>query len=194
MLSTLLCVCAAFSQTQADEMPWVQVAKDKKGFVLEPSGKPFTPWGFNYDHDTEGRLLEDYWDKEWDKVEAHFGQMKKLGANVVRIHLQVGKFMDGPDKANEKALARLDVLLRLAEKNHLYLDLIGLGCYHKADVPPWYDKLTEKNRWDVQARFWRTIAGRSNRTLKRATSEGMLSSALSGSCRCSKRTACRLRS
>ena len=61
-------------------MPWVQVAKDKKSFVLEPSAKSFTPWGFNYDHDTEGRLIEDYWEKEWHKVEAHFAQMKTLAA------------------------------------------------------------------------------------------------------------------
>src|SRR5437879_139469 len=99
---------------QAGDMPWIAVSKDKKGFVLEPSGKKFTPWGFNYDHDSKGRLIEDYWDEEWATVKTHFGQMKKLGANVVRIHLQVGKFMDSPDKANEKALDRLDKLLRLA--------------------------------------------------------------------------------
>ena len=68
--------------------------------------------------------------------------MRKLGANVVRIHLQLGKFMDAPDKANEKALARLDKLLALTEKERLYLDLTGLGCYHKKDVPGWYDKLS----------------------------------------------------
>src|ERR671933_550047 len=79
---------------RADEMPWVQVAKDKKGFVLDPSGRPFVPWGFNYDHDDKGRLIEDYWEGEWPTVEAHFGQMKGLGANVVRVHLQFGKFMD----------------------------------------------------------------------------------------------------
>ena len=61
MLATLLCVCATFSNAQADEMPWVQVAKDKKTFALESSGKSFTPWGFNYDHDAQGRLIEDYW-------------------------------------------------------------------------------------------------------------------------------------
>jgi sugar phosphate isomerase/epimerase len=72
--------------------------------------------GFNYDHDDQGRLLEDDWVKEWDKVEAHFAQMKKLGANVVRVHLQVGNFMDGPDKANAKALDRLGRLLELAER------------------------------------------------------------------------------
>ncbi len=144
----------------ADEMPWVAVSKDKKEFVLEPSGRPFVPWGFNYDHDDKGRLIEDYWGDEWPTVEAHFGQMKKLGANVVRVHLQLGKFMDGPDKPNGKALDRLGKLLGLAEKGHLYLDLTGLGCYHKKDVPAWYDRLAEKGRWDVQARFWQAVAGR----------------------------------
>ena len=57
----------------------------------------------------------------------HFGQMKKLGANVVRIHLQLGKFMDGPDKPNAKALDRLGKLLELAERTGLYLDLTGPG-------------------------------------------------------------------
>jgi hypothetical protein len=145
---------------RTDEMPWVQVSRDKKGFVLEPSGKRFVPWGFNYDHDEKGRLLEDYWEAEWPTVEAHFAQMKKLGANVVRVHLQFGKFMDGPDKPNGKSLERLGKLLALAERHRLYLDLTGLGCYHKADVPAWYDKLSEKDRWEVQARFWQAVAGR----------------------------------
>jgi aryl-phospho-beta-D-glucosidase BglC (GH1 family) len=141
-------------------MPWVEVAKDKSGFVLRPSDKPFVPWGFNYDHDEKGRLLEDYWETEWPKIEADFAQMKTLGANVVRVHLQLGKFMDGPDKPNAKALDRLAKLVRLAETTGLYLNLTGLGCYHKADVPAWYDKLAEKDRWDVQARFWAAVAGR----------------------------------
>src|SRR5262245_46086134 len=84
--------------------------------------------------------------------------MKKLGANVVRVHLQLGKFMDGPDKPRARALDRLGKLLGLAERLRLYLDLTGLGCYHKKDVPPWYDKLPEKERWAVQARFWEAIA------------------------------------
>jgi hypothetical protein len=141
-------------------MPWLAVSKDRKGFVLVPSRKRFVPWGLNYDHDDKGRLLEDYWEDEWPTVEAHFGQMKKQGANVVRVHLQLGKFMDGPEKANEKALDRLGKLLALAERLRLYLDLTGLGCYHKQDVPAWYDKLSEKERWDVQGRFWRAVAGR----------------------------------
>lgn len=142
----------------AQEVPWVKVAKDATSFTLEPGGKRFNPWGFNYDHDQKGRLIEDYWQDEWPTVEKHFAAMKKLGANVVRVHLQFGKFMDAADKPNAKSLARLGDLLKLAEKEKLYLDLTGLGCYHKKDVPEWYDQLSEKARWDAQANFWTAIA------------------------------------
>ncbi len=144
----------------AAAMPWVAVARGGKSFVLEPSGRPFIPWGFNYDHDDRGRLLEDYWESEWPSVEAHFAQMKALGANVVRVHLQFGRFMRGPARPNARALDRLVTLVRLAEKVGLYLDLTGLGCYHRKDVPAWYDRLAEQDRWDAQARFWRAVAER----------------------------------
>ena len=129
-------------------------------FVLARSGKSFRIWGVNYDHDAQGngRLLEDYWEEEWSVVQEDFREIRALGANVVRIHLQLGRFMRGPDDANRKALSRLRKLLKLAESNGLYLDLTGLGCYHKKDVPPWYDGLDEARRWEVQANFWRAIA------------------------------------
>ncbi|HJZ56038.1 MAG TPA: cellulase family glycosylhydrolase, partial [Gemmataceae bacterium] len=158
--SAVVSLVVLFDAAAGAEMPWVRVSDDQKGFTLDPSGKAFAPWGFNYDHDPKGRLIEDYWEDEWARVEADFAQMKKLGANVVRVHLQFGKFMDGPDRPNEKALDRLGKLLALTEREGLYLDLTGLGCYHKADVPAWYDTLAEADRWDAQARFWVAVAGR----------------------------------
>jgi hypothetical protein len=151
-------VGAAYAEWRGD-LPRVVVSMDKKGFRLD-TGKPFVPWGFNYDHDEQGRLIEDYWEKEWEKVEADFAQMKKFGANVVRVHLQLGKFMSAADKPDANALDRLGKLVKLAETNRLYLNLTGLGCYHKKDVPAWYDKLGEAERWDVQARFWEAVASR----------------------------------
>jgi Cellulase (glycosyl hydrolase family 5) len=159
LLVLILC-CSGPAAADAPKLEAVRVSRDGKGFVLEPSGKKFLPWGFNYDHDARGRLIEDYWHDEWDAVGRHFGEMKQLGANVVRVHLQFGKFMAAADKPNEKALARLGDLLQLAEKEGLYLDLTGLGCYHKADVPDWYDALPEGDRWAAQARFWEAVAGR----------------------------------
>ena len=139
----------------------VRPSPDGRSFVLTESGAPFRVWGVNYDHDSHGengRLLEDYWDAEWETVRGDFQEMKELGANVVRIHLQTGKFMTTADMPNEKALAQLRRLLELAEQTGLYLDITGLGCYHKADTPPWYDAMDEAARWAVQARFWSAVA------------------------------------
>lgn len=125
---------------------------------MSSSGKPFVAWGVNYDHDPKGRLLEDYWDKEWALVEADFREIKALGVNVVRIHLQVARFLDAPLEPNRHALRQLTRLVALAEKTGLYLDLTGLGCYHRKDVPPWYDALSEAKRWAAQAVFWEAVA------------------------------------
>lgn len=155
----LLGVLLISSRVAAD-MPWVKVSGTSEGFVLEPSGQPFIPWGFNYDHDRDGALLEDYWNQRWAEVEEDFAEMKELGANVVRVHLQFGRFMDTADRANPQALEQLGRLLELADAQGLYLDLTGLGCYHKQDVPPWYDELSEQQRWDAQAAFWSAVAER----------------------------------
>jgi hypothetical protein len=138
----------------------VRVSEDGRGFVLEPSGEAFRAHGFNYDHDEEGRLLEDYWLDEWPKVEEDFQEMKDLGARVVRIHLQFGRFFPEPGAPDREQLDRLGDLLDLADRVGLYLNLTGLGCYHKQDVPDWYDDLSEADRWEAQAEFWRAIAGR----------------------------------
>jgi hypothetical protein len=148
-------------QSTAGEMQWLRVSDNRQGFVQEKSGQFFVAWGFNYDHDAEGRLLEDYWDSQWPKVEQDFREMKQLGANVVRIHLQFGKFMKGPEEPNEAALRQYARLVALAEKTNLYLDVTGLGCYHKKDVPKWYDRLSEEARWAAQANFWKHVSQRS---------------------------------
>ncbi len=140
------------------EHGWVQVAADNRSFIGGESGRKFVPWGFNYDHDGTGRLIEDYWDTEWPTIVEDFREMKEFGATVVRIHLQFGKFMRGPDEPNQKSLRQLTRLVSLAEEVGLYLDLTGLGCYHKQDVPPWYDKLEEQERWATQAVFWEAVA------------------------------------
>jgi CubicO group peptidase (beta-lactamase class C family) len=141
-----------------------EVRIEDGGFRLSESGRRFVPWGFNYDHDEAGRLLEDYWEAEWPKVAEDFREMKELGANTVRIHLQLARFLESPDRPNRVALDRLDRLLALAEETRLYLDLTGLGCYRKSDVPAWYDALPETGRWESQAAFWAAVAERSARS------------------------------
>src|SRR5262245_34137617 len=124
----LAALSVAVASANAAEMEHIHVSADQRGFVVAKSGKPFVPWGVNYDHDERGRLIEDYWAEEWKKVEEDFGEIRDLGANVVRIHLQFGKFMDAADKPNGDQLARLEKLLALAERTGVYLDVTGLGC------------------------------------------------------------------
>jgi hypothetical protein len=137
----------------------IRPSADKTHFVREGTNERVVMWGFNYDHDDANRLLEDYWKDEWPTVAGDFREMKSLGGNVVRVHLQVARFMKAADQPDEENLARLTKLVRLAEETGLYLDVTGLGCYHKQDVPGWYDALDESARWDVQARFWKAVAG-----------------------------------
>ena len=140
------------------ELELVRPSEDGTGFVCAESGAKFVAWGFNYDHDDSGRLLEDYWHEKWPVVVEDFKEMKELGANVVRIHLQIAKFIKTPEEPNEAALEQLARLVELAEETGLYLDITGLGCYHKKDVPEWYDAMGETRRWDVQALFWEAVA------------------------------------
>ena len=136
----------------------VVVSPDRKGFVLATSGKPFVPHGLNYGN--AGRLIEDFWDAESATVERDWADMRAMGANLVRVHLQFGKFMESADKPNARALDQLGKLLALSERTGLYLDLTGLACYRKSDVPAWYDKLDEAGRWAAQSAFWSAVAGR----------------------------------
>jgi len=145
-------------QSTKTEAEFIRVDRETRRFVSSGSGSQFTPWGFNYDHDSSDRLLEYYWHDEWGAVVGDFAEMKALGANTVRIHLQVSRFMNSADEPNRKSLDQLALLVKLAEKTGLYLDITGLGCYDKEDVPQWYNDLDEAQRWSVQARFWEAVA------------------------------------
>jgi hypothetical protein len=155
---TSVVLILALTSPGAGDLPPIAIARDGRGFVLASSGQRFVPWGLNYGN--AGRLVEDFWESEWPTLTEDFGEMKDLGANVVRIHLQLGKFMKGPDRPNGQALDRLARLVAEAELAGLYLDVTGLGCYRKADVPDWYDTLDEAGRWAAQARFWEAVAAR----------------------------------
>jgi lysophospholipase L1-like esterase len=145
----------AGDRTPAPILKPVRVAKDGKGFVV--AGAPFVPWGFNYLGKFE-HLAEEDWGADWAGVEADFRAMRKLGANVVRWHLQFETYMKGADEVDAAQLGRLKKLLDVAAANGLYLDLTGLSCYRLKRIPAWYDKLDEADRWKAQAKFWAAVA------------------------------------
>ena len=140
-----------------DQLEPIRISHDGRHFTRGASNA-FKVWGVNYDHDASNRLIEDYWTGEWAAVAGDFAEIKALGANAVRIHLQVSRFMKSAREPNAESLQQLGRLLALAERTGLYLDITGLGCYRRTDVPPWYNALTERERWEVQTRFWEAVA------------------------------------
>src|SRR5436190_1528895 len=54
LLPVLLLAACSGAGPRAAASERVRVSPDGKGFQLAESGRPFTPWGFNYDHDVTG--------------------------------------------------------------------------------------------------------------------------------------------
>lgn len=157
-LSLALFCSVSDQQADAASVERIQIDDDGAGFIRSQSRTAFVPWGVNYDHDRDGRLIEDYWGDEWESVVEDFHEIKALGANAVRVHLQFSSFMRSPDRPNEQSLEKLADLCRLAEETGLYLNITGLGCYHIGDVHDWYDAMSETERWRAQAAFWSAVA------------------------------------
>lgn len=149
---------AAAQEAPAPALERIVLSADGKRFVKAGSGEPFIPWGVNYGN--HGRLMEDFWEKDWETIAGDFREIRQMGGNVVRVHLQFGKFMISAREPNPRALEMLAKLLKLAETTPLYLDVTGLACYRTADVPAWHDQLDDASRWEAQFVFWRAVAER----------------------------------
>ena len=130
------------------------------GQFKKAKGEVFFPWGLNYTNPEVVGLIEDDWYNEsiWKTIKSDFQEMKMLGANVIRIHLQYHQFMLEADTPNLAALGRLKELVDFAEEQQLYLDITGLAAYRKADQPSFYTTMTDHERWASQKIFWTSIA------------------------------------
>ena len=157
ILFVIVAGCAVPDRPAAAPMERVRLSADGGGFMLERSGRRFVPWGFNY-LGRHGELVEESWDKDWPRLERDFRQMRKLGANVVRVHLQFATYMKSPGVVDRAELNRLRRMLDLARDNGLYVDVTGLGCYRRDRIPAWYDALDETARWQAQAEWWAAVA------------------------------------
>jgi hypothetical protein len=135
-------------------MDFVRLSPDKKGFVLDPSGERYVPWGHNYGSvDILERLAKDP-----GRVERDFAEMKAAGTTVARVHPEMPAFFEGPGQLNAQAVERLKHLLAIAEKSGIYLKITGLACYKMNSRMAWYDALDNEARWQTQELFWSTVA------------------------------------
>jgi hypothetical protein len=135
-------------------MGTVRISADNKGFVLQPSGARFIPWGHNY---ASVDILERL-EKEPARVERDFAEMKAAGTTVARVHPEMPSLLAAPEQVNAKAIASLVRLLQIAEKSGVRLHLTGLACYHINRRLAWYDAMDDEHRWKAQEFFWETVA------------------------------------
>ncbi len=131
----------------------------RQGNDLIAAGERFRVWGFNYGLRDRYPILR-YFDRPTERrlhrVVADMRGARLLGANTLRVYLEIKAFMKGPSQPTRRALAALAALLDKAEQLHMYLDLSGNLVWRAP--PAWYDALPEQARWAVQARFWRAVA------------------------------------
>lgn len=162
LLASLLIISCNKSEEPIPSTPAANLTKisiENRQFI-NANGDVFFPWGFNYTNADDVGLIEDDWYNEvmWQTIQSDFIEMKALGANVVRIHLQYHQFMSDASTPNIMAFQRLKELVEFAEMEGLYLDITGLSSYRKSDQPNFYNLMRDDERWNTQKLFWETTA------------------------------------
>jgi len=132
-----------------------------RGRRLYAGSTPWRAWGMNwiarddspvivyFDHPTSAKLAG---------LTAQLRTAHRMGANSMRIYLELGQVMQTPGRARTSTLTALRNVLKAAEKERVYLDISGNLVWRAKRVPAWYDRLSEQSRWQVQANFWRAVA------------------------------------
>lgn len=155
---TIAIVDAAVTPARAQaSMPRISVRAGR----LYAGSKPWRAWGLNWGVGTH-EPLQDYFDHPTTAhlavLRTELATAKHMGANSMRIYLQLAEVMVAPNQTRPSTLAALTRLLALAERDHIYLDITGDLVWQPLRAPAWYARLGWRARWQVQARFWRAVA------------------------------------
>jgi hypothetical protein len=132
------------------------------GTQLRLGERPFHVYGFNYDfNDKHPNLdyIEEPTRAHLRRLRSDFAKARHLGANTIRIYLELHEFMATPTRTRPGALRALRRTLEEAERAGVLVDITGNLAWHPEHSAAWYDALPDSSRWQVQARFWRAVAG-----------------------------------
>jgi hypothetical protein len=87
----------------------------RQGGDLVAAGRRFRAWGFKYGLGSRYPILS-YFDRPTQSrlrdVVADMREARSLGANTLRVYLELEAFMNGPNQPNRRALAALSALRR----------------------------------------------------------------------------------
>ena len=137
-------------------------ADDQNGFAGATSGRKFVPYGNNCCDDPVVRMFEAWSDSTTvPNFIKDITEMKQMGANAIRLHVQFSEMIDGPAPGvpNTTNLGRLATIVGTAGKLGMYVDLTGLAPLQVGDPATWYENVaTEDARWTAQGLFWKKVA------------------------------------
>lgn len=132
-----------------------------RGRRLSAGSTPWRAWGVNWgvgDHSPVITYFDHPTSASLAALTAELRTAHRLGANSMRIYLELGQVMQTPSRARTSTLTALRNLLKAAEQERVYLDITGNLVWRAKLVPAWYERLSEQSRWRVQANFWRAVA------------------------------------
>ena len=143
--------------------PRVRVDRTRHGFV-DAAGQPFVPFGVSYYRPGTGWAPQLWKQFDAEATRRDFAQLRKLGANVVRVFVSFGSFFNEPHKLDPDGLAKFDRLLDLADDAGLYVHPTGPDAWE--GMPAWTKGL---NVFNIDANeaclkalddYWRMFATR----------------------------------
>jgi hypothetical protein len=141
----------------AAAMPRISVHGDS----LYAGKSPWRAWGMNWgvgDHAPVIAYFNHPSAANFAVLGAELRTARRIGANSMRIYLQLGQVMATPTQPRQRTLSALQRLLALAQSDGIYLDITGDLVWRPSRAPAWYGRMPWRQRWKVQARFWKAVA------------------------------------
>jgi hypothetical protein len=118
------------------------------GCVPPARGGPVPSFRY-FDHPTSRGLRS---------ISKDFARARRHGANTIRIYIELRHVMRTPTRPRARTLRAIAALLKVAERRGVLLDISGNLVWRREKSPSWFDRLSDRERWTVQARFWRFVA------------------------------------
>lgn len=150
----------AWPAQASSKMGLIAVRPDGKGFIEQPSGRAFTPFGANYYDPNTGWAPKIWRQFDPNRVTRHFEVMRDLGVNCARVFLTAATFQPDVNTLDERALAKLDTFLGIARKAGVRLILTGPD--HWEGSPGYWkpDRFAGEQALKALDNFWRTLGQR----------------------------------
>jgi hypothetical protein len=131
------------------------------GNRLYAGTRPWRAWGMNWglgDHAPVVAYFDDPSAANLAVLASELRTARQMGANSMRVYLQLGQVMATSTTPRRSALTALQRLLALAQRDGVYLDITGDLVWLPSRAPAWYAQMPVHARWRVQARFWEAVA------------------------------------